>query len=1102
MAHVAFNALSPWAGAEHGWRTYLGKSGSRVFKGRKSIKLSAANRAWWAISGKKGKGSSRGRDESAPKPMELDSLPVCDSGSPAAGAPKKKPETLKSCLKTPTESSDPGSSGESVMSAASSVPIGPRKRSSVGMSLPICDTPFAYMLRGMRSVACVTEEHEFFDCDQGFAEVFELDFPELCCGDHDFACCGSRMLAAPLGRTHDLSSRTHDLRSRTHDLCSRTHDLCSRTHDLSSRTHDLCGRTHDLSSRMHDLGSCRLSESVLCRMQVAMSQCLKVARHGLKVAQRVLHVLCPDLRAGFCQALRFHSAEASELNSGERCFFERERSERFPSRRHLLPKLLFLILLVLWGYDGPYGGGCYAFGSVGFGCWNGCCRGWWSNNRFGRSMGTMGSYSPSHGCIGIHSSRCTTYSHGSIAIHSSRCTSYHHGSIGIHSSRCTSYHHGSIGIHSYRCTSYVSGLFFGYHAKRWLEYGASGSGGATNQVCCTTGRRKAFRLCQLVEVGIYVGPQISGKAIWCHYHQLGCGFFWRSTKYWWAHHGPGLGPIFDSIVERFIAARICSSKSDANGILRAGGAGMAKIPTRPCKWGPELHKGPDWQCCRAQRRLYSTGLPACPRNRGYSRPNNGWREIFAGVRKIAPIGARMGRSKAHCGGRISYAPILCQRPRCSYAVLTGGRCANGTGSSKHYGSWRIDQRLGAGSRQTFCNGPHWDYHPINGDRGLDASKLHPKSKRRGRRPCKDARGSPPDGVHPYVAALQRDASVSPGDAIESIGGRNRGGVQQLCCFERHTCSIHRLLRLSGVIWGWSDQTTFGYPPIGTCASSTTTAYFGLRGTGSWPGTTVECCCYRYDWAGDYVSPRQCLGDRTAEVYGLAFATAAGGGAFTLSGLGVSSAGGGIVFERTNRAVFVAHIAPERANEVVYNPWIGCTGVVREAHGCTGVVREAQQFAASQDPRTSASVPRPANRGTSLRFRRDKDPLLDWGLWRMFKPMLGWWKMRNPELDWFLGGPRFELWNLKDKTPKRPRPNRGGTSLFLPRQENWWCHMDSGMSGSAWLVSGSAWLVSGSTWLVSGSAWLVSGSAWLVSGSAWLVSGSAWLVSGSAWFCDR
>ena len=105
---------------------------------------------------------------------------------------------------------------------------------------------------------------------------------------------------------------------------------------------------------------------------------------------------------------------------------------------------------------------------------------------------------------------------------------------------------------------------------------------------------------------------------------------------------------------------------------------------------------------------------------------------------------------------------------------------------------------------------------------------------------------------------------------------------------------------------------------------------------------------------------------------------------------------------------------------------------------------------------------------------------------MFKPMVGWWKIRNPELDWFLGGPRFELWNLKDKTPKRLRPNRGGTSLFLPRQKNWWCHMDS-------------WLVSGSSWLVSGSSWLVTGSPWLVTGSSWLVSGSTWLVSGS---CDR
>ena len=127
------------------------------------------------------------------------------------------------------------------------------------MTSPICDTPFALMLRSMRSEACVsvslTEAPEFFDCDQGFAEVFELDFHEPLCGNHGCACLEVSMFAAPLCRTHDLCSMTHDLCSRTHDLCSRTHDLCSRTHDLCSRMHDLGSRTLDidLGSRTHDL---------------------------------------------------------------------------------------------------------------------------------------------------------------------------------------------------------------------------------------------------------------------------------------------------------------------------------------------------------------------------------------------------------------------------------------------------------------------------------------------------------------------------------------------------------------------------------------------------------------------------------------------------------------------------------------------------------------------------------------------------------------------------------------------------------------------------------------------------------------------------------
>ena len=322
--------------------------------------------------------------------------------------------------------------------------------------------------------------------------------------------------------------------------------------------------------------------------------------------------------------------------------------------------------------------------------------------------------------------------------------------------------------------------------------------------------------------------------------------------------------------------------------------------TRPRKWGPELHKGPNWQCCRAQRRLYSTGLSACPRSRGYSRPNGGWREIFAGVRKIAPIGASMGRSKAHCGGRISYTPILCQRPRCSYAVLTGGKCANGTGSSKHYGSWHIDQRLGAGSRQTFCNGPHWDYRPINGDRGLDVWML--QNFIRSLRGGIDALPKMHEArLLMECINMSRRYKETPQFRLETLSNRLVGEIEE----------------------GYSTYVALSNIPAQFTGSFVFQALYG----------------------DGQIRLRSSI--RPSEP---AYATAAGGGAFTLSGPGVSSACGGIVFERTNRTVFVAHIAPERANEVVYNPWIGCTGVVREAY----------QFVASQDSRTSAVIPHPAN----------------------------------------------------------------------------------------------------------------------------------------------
>ena len=75
VADVGFNVLSPWCGAELGWKTYLSKTGSRMYKGnKKSIKLVGHNRAWWAFSGgKKSKASSK-KGAEGPKDMELDSL--------------------------------------------------------------------------------------------------------------------------------------------------------------------------------------------------------------------------------------------------------------------------------------------------------------------------------------------------------------------------------------------------------------------------------------------------------------------------------------------------------------------------------------------------------------------------------------------------------------------------------------------------------------------------------------------------------------------------------------------------------------------------------------------------------------------------------------------------------------------------------------------------------------------------------------------------------------------------------------------------------------------------------------------------------------------
>ena len=69
VADVAFNALSPWSACERGWRTHLFKNGARIFRGKRSVRLLAANRAWWAVSGQRLKAQ---KPKKAADDMELD----------------------------------------------------------------------------------------------------------------------------------------------------------------------------------------------------------------------------------------------------------------------------------------------------------------------------------------------------------------------------------------------------------------------------------------------------------------------------------------------------------------------------------------------------------------------------------------------------------------------------------------------------------------------------------------------------------------------------------------------------------------------------------------------------------------------------------------------------------------------------------------------------------------------------------------------------------------------------------------------------------------------------------------------------------------------
>ena len=167
VADVAFNAISPYSAAMRGWRCHLFRTGSRLFKGKKTVRLQAVNRAWWAVSGQTSKAL---KPKKAVENMELDKVSALSlsggtllSGASTAGA--KEEEKKQKAKPAPTSASV--SSVEAWDSGREK-----KKKSSNSVSkLDVSDTPFAYLVRGMR--------HEYPRVAKSFPEASrEKSVPE------------------------------------------------------------------------------------------------------------------------------------------------------------------------------------------------------------------------------------------------------------------------------------------------------------------------------------------------------------------------------------------------------------------------------------------------------------------------------------------------------------------------------------------------------------------------------------------------------------------------------------------------------------------------------------------------------------------------------------------------------------------------------------------------------------------------------------------------------------------------------------------------------------------------------------------------------------
>ena len=155
VAEVGFNVISPWTASERGWKTFLAKGGSRLYKGnKKSIKLMGAQRAWWAVSGSK---KNPKRQPKGAVPMEIDSIsegpkPGRFAGIALTGPAPSGQEAPPGILKNRRKEAE-------------------YEIEAPGAQNPLSGTPFSFLFRGLVSDLVVSGPSE--------APVFRDETPEV-----------------------------------------------------------------------------------------------------------------------------------------------------------------------------------------------------------------------------------------------------------------------------------------------------------------------------------------------------------------------------------------------------------------------------------------------------------------------------------------------------------------------------------------------------------------------------------------------------------------------------------------------------------------------------------------------------------------------------------------------------------------------------------------------------------------------------------------------------------------------------------------------------------------------------------------------------------